>query len=379
MLKNDLKKPIETKAAGPLKPPRRPLIAPLLISVALVLAVVAAFWVAVVDDPDGGRSKAVATIEDAVPTATGSLASGDAVSEIPSVAAATPDGQPVLEVPQPARDPENVQLASLPQLPPAVTGDPSLLEYSSYGPLPRVSPDGRRPREIYARRSSPVPDGVPRVVIVIGGLGLSQTGTQSALETLPEEITLAFAPYGSSLQRWVGRARDRGHEVLLQIPLEPLNYPQENPGEHTLLVSGGNSRQDLHWVMSRMTSYAGVMNHMGSRFTGDERALVPFLGEIGERGLFYLDDGSSPQSLATTVGQALNVPVLKADRILDAARTPDAIEKELAALEATARVSGLAIGVASAFPQSVEVIARWAAEATSRGVIIVPASAAVAP
>jgi uncharacterized protein len=371
MIRNDLKQPIETEAPKPPKPARRPLFAPLLISVALVLAVVAAFWVAVVDDPDGGRPTAVATIEDAVPTATGSVP-----TEPRRVATETEGGQPAQEVQQPPRDPENVQLASLPQLPPAVAGDPSLLEYSNDGPLPRVSPDGRRAREIYARRSSPVPDGVPRIVIVVGGLGLSQTGTQTAIDTLPEDVTLAFAPYGSSLQRWVGKAREDGHEVLLQIPLEPENYPQENPGEHTLLVSGGGARQDLHWVLSRMTSYAGVMNHMGSRFTGDERALVPFLGEIGERGLFYLDDGSSPQSLATSVGQALNVPVLTADRILDAVRSPAAIEKELAALEATARVKGIAIGVASAFPQSVEVIARWVADAAARGIIIVPASAA---
>jgi uncharacterized protein len=379
MLKKDLNKPIETKLATPSKPPRRPIVMPLLISVALVLAVVAAFWVAVVDDPDGGRPVASAPIENAVPSATGSVGSQDAgVSGAQTIASAASDGQvPVQELQQPTRDPENVQLASLPQLPPALIGDPSLLEYSNDGPLPRVSPDGRRPRDIYARRSSPVPEGVPRIVIVVGGLGLSQTGTQKAIESLPEEVTLAFAPYGSSLQRWVAKARERGHEVLLQVPLEPQNYPQENPGEHTLLVSGGGSRQDLHWVLGRMTAYAGVMNYMGSRFTSDERALVPFLGEIGERGLFYVDDGTSPQSLATSVGEALKVPVLTADRVLDATRSPAAIEKELDALEAVARVRGLAIGVASAFPQSVEAISRWTAAAAERGIIIVPASAAV--
>jgi uncharacterized protein len=381
MLKKDLNKPIEAKPGKPPQSLRRPIVAPLLISIALVLAVVAAFWVAVVDDPDGGRPVATATIENAVPGATGSVGSPDAgVSETETIASAAPGTEvPVQELEQPPRDPENLQLASLPQLPPAVAGDPSLLEYSNDGALPRISPDGRKPRDIYARRSSPVPEGVPRIVIVVGGLGLSQTGTQAAIESLPEEVTLAFAPYGSSLQRWVAKARERGHEVLLQVPLEPQNYPAENPGEHTLLVSGGGGRQDLHWVLGRMTSYAGVMNYMGSRFTSDERALVPFLGEIGERGLFYLDDGTSPQSLATSVGEALKVPVLTADRVLDANRSPAAIEKELDALEAVARVSGLAIGVASAFPQSVEAISRWTAAAATRGIIIVPASAAVDP
>jgi polysaccharide deacetylase 2 family uncharacterized protein YibQ len=379
MLKKDLNNPIETKPARPPKPPRRPIVTPLVISLALVLAVVAAFWVAVVDDPDGGRPVASAPIENAVPNATGSVGSQDAgITTDTQIASASPNIEmPVQELQQPPRDQENLQLASLPQLPPALIGDPSLLEYSNSGPLPRISPDGRRPRDIYARRSSPVPEGVPRIVIVVGGLGLSQTGTQSAIEALPEEVTLAFAPYGSSLQRWVAKARERGHEVLLQVPLEPQNYPEENPGEHTLLVSGGSSRQDLHWVLGRMTAYAGVMNYMGSRFTGDERALVPFLGEIGERGLFYLDDGTSPQSMATSVGEALKVPVLKADRVLDAKRSAAAIEKELDALEAVARVSGLAIGVASAFPQTVEAISRWTDAATERGIIIVPASAAV--
>ena len=380
MLKKDLNKAIETAPAKPAKPPRRPIVMPLLISFALVLAVVAAFWIAVVDDPDGGRPVASAPIENAVPSATGSVGRQDtsAPGNTQTMASATPDTQvPVQELQQPARDPENVQLASLPQLPAAASGDPSLIEYSNDGPLPRVSPDGRKPRDIYARRSSPVPEGTPRIVIVVGGLGLSQTGTQKAIESLPEDVTLAFAPYGSSLQRWVTKARESGHEVLLQVPLEPQNYPEENPGEHTLLVSGGGGRQDLHWVLGRMTSYAGVMNYMGSRFTSDERALVPVLGEIGERGLFYLDDGTSPQSLATSVGGALKVPVLTADRVLDATRSPAAIEKELDALEAVARVRGLAIGVASAVPQSVEAISRWTAAAAARGIIIVPASAAV--
>jgi polysaccharide deacetylase 2 family uncharacterized protein YibQ len=263
-------------------------------------------------------------------------------------------------------------------LPPAISGDPSLFESSSFGPLPRVSPDGRRPREIYARRAAPVPEGVPRVVIVVGGLGLSQTGTQKAIETLPEDITLAFAPYGGSLERWVGRARDRGHEVLLQVPLEPMDYPTVNPGEHTLLVSAGaENRDSLHWTLGRMTAYAGVMNHMGGRFLTDERALVPFLGEIGERGLFYLDDGSADGSLAAKVGEGLRVPVVVADLTLDRVRSQSAIEGELAELEGIARARGIAVGIASAFPMSVETIARWANDAVGRGIIVIPASAAI--
>lgn len=360
--KSDLKQPLSQKLE---ERTRRgvPPVASALVSAALILAGIAALWVAIVDDPDGGRPVAVAVIEDANPPATGSVAENATDAPVPEAAAPT----------------ENpVQVAALPALPPAVGSDPALIESSPFGPLPRASHDGRLPREVYARRVAPVPENVPRVVIVVGGLGLSQTGTQNAIEQLPEDVTLAFAPYGMSLQRWVAKAREEGHEVILQIPLEPANYPEENPGEHTLLASaGGDYADDLHWVLARAGAYAGVMNYMGARFTADEQALVPFIGEIGERGLYYLDDGSSPHSRAATVGEALRVPVILADRIVDHDRAPQAIELELSALEAIARTRGYAVGVASAFPSSVETIARWARAAGPRGVVVQPASAVI--
>jgi polysaccharide deacetylase 2 family uncharacterized protein YibQ len=362
MSQNDLnQQPLHRAAKQRSARRRRAVVAPIIITAALVIAVFAAIWVAVVDDPNGGRALAVATIEDASPPATGSLAAEDGAEAPPADSGS-----------------DETQLAALPVMPSVVGADPSLVEHSRFGPLPRVSPDGRRARDVYARRSGIVPAGTPRIVIVVGGLGLSQTGTQNALEALPDDVTLAFAPYGSSLQRWVTKAREEHREVILQVPMEPNGYPQENPGEHTLLASGGlSNRDDLHWVLGRMTGYAGVMNHMGARFTADDTALLPFLGEIGERGLYYLDDGSSPRSQAETVGEALNVPVVTADRVIDRNREAADIERELDALEAIARTNGLAVGVASAFPTSVETITRWVGEAESRGIVIVPASAAL--
>ena len=365
MPQNDLSQPLHREAKARSVRRRRAIVAPVLIASACVIALVAALWVAVVDDPDGGRAVAVAAIEEAVPEPTGSVADATEPAATPPPAAKSPEPQ------------DEPQLAALPARLSVRGADPSLVEHSSFGPLPRVSPDGRRPRDVYARRSAVVPAGVPRIVLVVGGLGLSQTATQNAIDALPADVTLAFAPYGSSLQRWVTKAHEEHHEVLLQVPMEPVGYPEENPGAHTLLASdGSSSRDDLHWVLSRMTGYAGVMNHMGARFTADDRALLPFLGEIGERGLFYLDDGSSPRSQAEAVGENLRVPVLTADRILDLSRSAPDIERELNALEVTARTNGLAIGIASAFPVSVETIARWAEAAESRGIFLVPASAA---
>jgi polysaccharide deacetylase 2 family uncharacterized protein YibQ len=370
MSQSDLNQPLHRAAKERSARRRRAVVAPAVIAAALVIAAIAAFWIAVVDDPEGGRAVAVATIEEALPPATGSLAAEGA--------AAPPGNADSDNADSGKTNAGETQLAALPIMPSPAGADPSLVEHSSFGPLPRVSPDGRRARDVYARRSGTVPAGTPRIVIVVGGLGLSQTSTQNALETLPDDVTLAFAPYGSSLQRWVTKAREEHREVILQVPMEPNNYPQENPGEHTLLVSGGiGNRDDLHWVLGRMTGYAGVMNHMGARFTADDTALLPFLGEIGERGLYYLDDGTSPRSQAATVGGALNVPVVTADLTLDRNRSAGDIEQQLKELETIARTRGLAVGVASAFPTSVETIARWVDDVESRGIVVVPASAAL--
>jgi polysaccharide deacetylase 2 family uncharacterized protein YibQ len=363
MAANDLNQPLRRKGRPAPAQGRRSFVPAALVSAAVILAMVAAVWVAIVDDPDGGRPVVVAAIED-VPDSTGSLAASGAANG------------PAAQVPEVRLD-----MAALPAPPPATGSQSALHEQTAFGPLPRISPDGRRPREAYARRAASAATGVPRIAIVVGGMGLSQTGTQKAIEALPEDVTLAFAPYGSSLQRWVQKAREEGHEVLLQIPLEPLGYPEENPGEHTLLVAADrhSNRENLNWVLGRMTAYAGVMNYMGARFTGEDGVLVPFLGEIGERGLYYLDDGSSPRSRAGTVGAALQVPVVTADAILDRNRAPQAIESELRNLEATARSRGVAVGVASAFPASVETIVGWARDAQTRGIVLVPASAAIEP
>ena len=64
------------------------------------------------------------------------------------------------------------------------------------------------------------------------------------------------------------KARQAGHEVLLQIPLEPLDYPSKDPGPHTLLTTlpPDENFKRLQWLMSRFTGYVGITNHMGAKF-----------------------------------------------------------------------------------------------------------------
>jgi polysaccharide deacetylase 2 family uncharacterized protein YibQ len=254
-----------------------------------------------------------------------------------------------------------------------------LLETSRHGAIPRIAPDGARPAETYARAVS-APQGRaggPRVAIVLSGLGISDSVTQQAMRKLPGPVTFAFSPYGPDVERLATSARAEGHEVLLQIPMEPFDYPDNDPGPQTLLTTLGMEQNldRLHWLMSRFQGYVGIANFMGARFTSTEAALAPVLKETSRRGLIYVDDGASPRSLAGQIAGANNLPFAKAEIVLDAVPTSAHIDRALAKLEAMAREHGSAIGIAAAAPASVERIAQWAKAAEARGIVLVPITA----
>jgi len=269
------------------------------------------------------------------------------------------------------RDPstlgQNLKVAHIP--------DRALIEASDTGPLPMRSADGRRPFDVYARPWSGARGA--RVAIVIGGLAVSQTGTQAAIAKLPAEVTLAFAPQGNSIGRWMQAARQSGHEIVMQVPLEPFDYPNVNPGRNTLTVSASpdENLKNLHWALSRTTNYTGVMNYMGARFSSDASAMEPFMAELGKRGLAYIDDGSSARSVASDLALKDGVPFVAGDMAIDAVQDRGEILKKLDSLEATARAKGSAIGIGSAFDITVDTVTSWIAEAKKRGIEIVPISA----
>ncbi|MEJ5020433.1 divergent polysaccharide deacetylase family protein [Ochrobactrum vermis] len=287
---------------------------------------------------------------------------------MPGVTAGTAEGN-VVVVQNTHQSGQDKRVAHLPEQ--------ALVEQSPTGPLPVRGADGLRPMDAYAVGWSGARGA--RVAIVIGGLGLSQTGSMEAVDKLPPEVTLGFAPQGNSLQRWMQAARQNGHELVLQLPMEPFDYPRVNPGRNTLTVDDGpqKNQASVLWALSRMTNYAGIMNYMGARFTSEADAFAPVLGEVGRRGLYYLDDGTSARSQADKIAERDAVPFAAANVLIDAAQERGAILDRLDELERTARANGSAIGTGSAFAVTVDAVAEWANEVKKRGIEIVPVSALV--
>src|SRR5205807_2411226 len=106
------------------------------------------------------------------------------------------------------------------------------------GMLPIVARDGRQAWQVYARPFDGA-DRRPRIAVVMSELGLAGLVTESAIRELPPAVTLVFSPYARQrpIATWVEQARAAGHETLLGVPMEPLDFPRQDPGPHTLLTT----------------------------------------------------------------------------------------------------------------------------------------------
>jgi polysaccharide deacetylase 2 family uncharacterized protein YibQ len=295
-----------------------------------------------------------------------------AILELPTLIVS----KPVAEVDHAAAPPPAAPIDKPAYAGKALVADPALIENSPIGPLPRIADDGRKPMSAYA---APAAEGKLRIAIVVSGLGISAKATGAALASLPAGVTLGFAPYAGDVQSWVNQARSFGHEVLLEVPMEPFDFPDSDPGPHTLRagVDEDSNIQRLNWALSRITGYAGVTNLLGQRFLSDPDALSPILTSLTRRGLYFYDNGAAPQSVAPNLASRDAVAFAGANETLDSIQTALEIDKHLSALEDEARAQGSAIGSGFLYPVTVERIALWAKGLSARGFVLVPVSAII--
>jgi polysaccharide deacetylase 2 family uncharacterized protein YibQ len=275
-------------------------------------------------------------------------------------------------IPAPAND----AAAAAPEAGPA---DMKFAEMTPQGPVPKIAADRVRPADAFAQPVKGIPGkpDAPRIAIVVAGLGVSTSATSDAIAKLPGAVTFGFMPYASDVAALAARARDRGHEVLLQLPMEPFDYPDNDPGPQALLTSLAPQQnlERLYWLMSRFQGYVGMASAMGARFTASEPSFAPVLREAAKRGLIFVDDGSNPRSLAGRIAGANSLPFAKADVVIDSVPTPVEIDRALGRLEMAARERGVAVGIASPLPGSIDHIAKWAKTLESRGLLLVPITA----
>jgi hypothetical protein len=231
----------------------------------------------------------------------------------------------------------------------------------------------------WQRLARPFPDDEtrPRIAVVVAGLGLSEAATTAAIQQLPAEITLSFSPYSNRIEEWVAMARAAGHEVLIDLPLEPASFPRDDPGPQALLTSLGEetNAERLAWVLSRVEGFVGVATFMGSRFTTSAEHMQPVVEELARRGLLILDSRAAADSLAAKLAHESGVAYVINDRFLDNEASRVAIDGRLQQVERIARTQGVAVAMGYAYPVTVERLTAWARGLDAKGLTLAPISA----
>jgi len=219
-------------------------------------------------------------------------------------------------------------------------------------------------------------DPRPRVAVVVTGLGMNRAATALAVG-LPGEVTLAFSAYAADLDEWMAKARAAGHEVLLELPMQPANYPNDDPGPRALLteIEPDANLPRLRWLLARFAGYVGVTDQMGSGFAVSEPHLVPVMTELKRRGLLYLDRQAAIADGPGIIAARVGLPRLAADIQIDAEPSRAAIVGRLNDLKERARRDHEAVALAEPYPLSLTLVKQWLAGLESAGIVAAPLSA----
>lgn len=280
----------------------------------------------------------------------------------------TIDGQP-----QSATPVITAALNPVPYAKPIPDPTPALLRTTPLGKVPRIGADGRTALHVYAKPF----DGdraKSKVALIVGGLGLNNALTERAIDELPPEISLSFAPYAKDLEYWTNKARRAGHEILIELPMEGYGPNQDALGAAALLStrSAQENLQRLDWLMSRFGGYFAATNYMGAKFSTQDAAIAPILAKLSEAGVGYIDDtGAAPRAAPPSAA------IATVNRMIPPAPNDQgrrAVRRELKALEQHALSNGAALGKTYAYAATLDEIIAWANALDDKDIVAAPAS-----
>ena len=215
----------------------------------------------------------------------------------------------------------------------------------------------------------------PRIAIVIDDLGLDRRAFDR-VNALPGPLTLAFLPYGANAQGMLDATRPV-HEAILHLPTEPLARVEDAGPDMLRVGAPAEVLAALDANFAKLSGYAGVNNHTGSRFTGDAEAMRTLLTALDARGLYFLDSLTTPRPVAKRLAEREGWRVAARDVFLDDdyAGGEAAVRRQLMEAERIALVTGEAVAIGHPYRATVEALGPWLVTAQARGFELVTVGA----
>jgi len=247
-----------------------------------------------------------------------------------------------------------------------------------------IAPIDPAPIDTTAIDPTPTPPAASgRIAVIMGEMGLSRSVTTKALEDLPAAVSMAFSPYAENLPGWIFQAKNQSRSVLLEIPMEPYSFPDDDPGPAALLTRNSHTRNNalLETSLKQAEGITGVIPWMGQRFMTTAEYVDPLIRSLRSRNLYIIDgtarhdlhDSNTETSLAAATAQRYKLPYLSVDIVLDTTATRAHILHQLQIAEEAARASGRSIiALAQPYPVTIETLRDWEKTLQMRHITLVP-------
>ncbi|MEP1230030.1 MAG: divergent polysaccharide deacetylase family protein [Litorimonas sp.] len=259
-------------------------------------------------------------------------------------------------------------------LPPAPFA--GLTRETQYGTAPSKDDNGNSPLKSYNRRFTGA-SGQQPVSIIISGLGVNRALTQQAIDSLPPDVTLSFAAHVTGLQDWINRARTAGHEVMIEIPMDTINFNPAEPGADKALLTSqtaSENMRNMEWLLSRAHGYFGVINYNGDTFLTRADVSAPILATLETSGLGFITDGDFSAPSLNALSQSVGLPYKNGFGLIDPEANTQIIRTKLDNLTSAAKSGAQPIGVGFAYPETIEAVTSWATDLETQNLILAPAS-----
>ena len=238
------------------------------------------------------------------------------------------------------------------------------------------------PFEIYPEEQETPPPTVPeehletlpRVAIIIDDMGYDRKLGEKFLD-LDAVLTFSVLPQSPFRKRIAEAAKAKGHEIMLHLPMEPVEYPDVDPGPGTLLTTMSPDQliDQLRRNIDAVPFVAGVNNHMGSRMTASSTQMRQIMSILKQSGLYFIDSRTTTESVSEPCARLLQVPFAQRDVFIDHGQEPGFIRRQMKLLVRIARERGQAVGIAHPYETTYEVF-REMLPAVKEKVLLVAAS-----
>jgi polysaccharide deacetylase 2 family uncharacterized protein YibQ len=206
--------------------------------------------------------------------------------------------------------------------------------------------------------SESVEGAVGKVALIMDDMGYSLEAIET-LKSLELPITVSILPHSPYARETAEIARSSHLEVILHLPLEPINNSQEIYDDGGLILSDMDEQEIIELLnenFEMVPFITGMNNHMGSKITADNRLMTIILRSVLERNLFFIDSRTTSHSVAYNLAQKMGIPSAKRDVFLDGERNEDYINRKLQELFHKARRTGVAVGICHPHPETLKVL-----------------------